>query len=131
MNGPRVDSASSSAEPTRARHGVVGFAVALAVIQYIDRIVYFCLQHVHWRTAFLLFGLLGVAWAAALFAWYRDDPRAHPAVNAAEAALLPEGAPQSPSHLGAPWRRWRRSSTVWWRRAWTSAGVTWRRSEAP
>ena len=57
-------------------------------------LVYFCLQHVHWRTAFLLFGLLGVAWAAAFFAWYRDDPRAHPAVNAAEAALVPVSAPR-------------------------------------
>ena len=53
-----------------------------------------CLQHVHWRTAFLLFGLLGVAWAAVFFAWYRDDPRAHPAVNAAEAALVPASAPR-------------------------------------
>ncbi len=52
-------------------------------------LVYFCLQHVHWRTAFLLFGLLGIAWAVAFFFWYRDDPRAHPAVNAAEAALVP------------------------------------------
>jgi MFS family permease len=33
-------------------------------------LVYFALQHVHWRTAFLLFGLLGVAWAAAFFAWF-------------------------------------------------------------
>ena len=36
---PRVPSApSSSAEPSRARYGVVGFAVVLAVIQYIDRV---------------------------------------------------------------------------------------------
>jgi ACS family glucarate transporter-like MFS transporter len=39
MSRPRVESAPSSlAEPTRARYGVVGFAVALAVIQYIDRV---------------------------------------------------------------------------------------------
>jgi len=39
MNRPRAHSATSpSAAPTRARYGVVGFAVALAVIQYIDRV---------------------------------------------------------------------------------------------
>src|SRR5207244_4071962 len=27
-----------------------------------------------WRTSFVLFGTLGVVWAAAWFAWYRDRP---------------------------------------------------------
>jgi MFS transporter, ACS family, glucarate transporter len=76
-------------------------------------LVYLCLQHVHWRTAFLLFGLLGVAWAAAFFLWYRDDPRAHPSVNAAEAALVPASPPPPAGHLGVPWGRWLRSRTVW------------------
>ena len=52
-------------------------------------LVYLCLQHVTWRTAFLLFGLPGVVWAILFFRWYRDDPRTHPSVNAAEAALMP------------------------------------------
>jgi MFS family permease len=49
------------------------------------------LQYVHlsWRVAFGLFGLLGVAWALFFVRWYRDDPATHPAVNAAELALLP------------------------------------------
>ena len=41
-------------------------------------LVYLCLQHVTWRTAFLLFGLPGVVWAILFFRWYRDDPRTHP-----------------------------------------------------
>jgi MFS family permease len=40
-------------------------------------LVFGCLQLVSWRTAFLLFGLLGVVWAAIFFWWYRDDPRTH------------------------------------------------------
>lgn len=76
-------------------------------------LVYFTLQYVHWRTAFLLFGLLGVAWAVAFFIWYQDDPRTHPGMNAAEAALLPQEPPAAPHHLAVPWALLLRSKTVW------------------
>ena len=76
--------------------------IQLGWIDYAILLVYFALQHVHWRTAFLLFGLLGVGWAAAFFAWYRDDPRDHPAVNAAEAALVPASAPPSSTTTEPP-----------------------------
>jgi len=75
-------------------------------------LVYFTLQYVHWRAAFLLFGLLGVAWAVAFFVWYQDDPRTHPGMNAAEAALLPPEPPPA-HHLAVPWALWLRSRTVW------------------
>src|SRR5262245_32861365 len=45
---------------------------------------------VNWRTAFLLFGLLGVVWTIVFFFWFRDNPRDHPGVNAAELELLRE-----------------------------------------
>ena len=64
-------------------------------------LVYLCLQHVTWRTAFLLFGLPGVIWAILFFRWYRDDPRAHPRVNAAEAALMPVEAGSGRALQGA------------------------------
>ena len=35
-----------------------------------------------WRTSFVLFGAIGVVWAAAWFAWYRDRPEEHPSVDA-------------------------------------------------
>lgn len=76
-------------------------------------LVYACLQFADWRTTFLLFGGLGVVWAVIFHLWYRDDPRRHPAVNAAEAALLPaEPAPGSGHHL-VPWGKLVRSRTVW------------------
>jgi len=75
-------------------------------------LVYVCLQHVSWRTAFLLFGLPGVVWAVLFFRWYRDDPRAHPQVNAAEAALLPVEA-EAGEHFKAPWKKLFTSRTVW------------------
>jgi len=76
-------------------------------------LVVFVLGFVHWRVAFLVFGLLGVAWAMAFAAWFRDDPRRHPAVNAAEAALLPPGDAVHSDHFAVPWGELMRSRSVW------------------
>ena len=73
-------------------------------------LVYGCLQIMDWRAAFMLFGLLGVAWAVAFHWWYRDNPREHRSVNAAEAAQLP--APPA-GHGVVPWGKLVRSRTVW------------------
>ena len=75
-------------------------------------LVFWCLTFMHWRTSFLVFGLLGVVWAAVFFWWYRDDPRQHKSVNAAEAALLPSDGGHD-DHLNVPWKRLYTSSSVW------------------
>jgi MFS family permease len=75
-------------------------------------LVFWCLQFMHWRTSFLVFGFLGVVWAAIFFWWYRDDPRQHKSVNAAEAALLPSDGGHD-EHVNVPWRRLYTSSSVW------------------
>src|SRR4051812_48886814 len=41
-----------------------------------------------WRWAFGLFGALGLIWAVTFFRWFRDRPAEHPAVNAAELAMM-------------------------------------------
>jgi ACS family glucarate transporter-like MFS transporter len=76
-------------------------------------LVFYCLQFMHWRTSFMVFGLLGVVWAIIFFSWYRDDPRRHKSVNAAEAALLPTEAEES-GHLHVPWRKLYTSKSVWY-----------------
>ena len=63
------------------------------------------LEYVSWRHAFEIFGILGVVWGVFFYVWYRDDPRDHPAVNAAELAIIREGKeadnePREPT----PWR---------------------------
>src|SRR6266851_9361145 len=45
-----------------------------------------------WRTSFVVFGTLGVVWAAAWFAWYRDRPDEHPAVNPEELGWIQQDA---------------------------------------
>jgi len=71
------------------------------------------LEVVHWRMAFLIFGVVGVAWALAFNAWFRDDPLTHPQVNAAEAALLPVGSGAGDDHKHVPWGPMFGSATAW------------------
>jgi MFS family permease len=76
-------------------------------------LVFVCLQYMHWRTCFLTFALLGVGWAIVFFLWYRDSPREHKDVNAAEAALLPADGETASEHVKVPWSKLVRSRTVW------------------
>ena len=50
---------------------------------------------VGWRGMYLLFALPGLAWAVGFARWFRNDPREHPSVNAAEraAGTLPGARP--------------------------------------
>jgi ACS family glucarate transporter-like MFS transporter len=58
-----------------------------------------------WRASFVAFGSLGVAWALAWFAWYRDQPGDHPAMTAAELAWIQQDAAVSGEAVhGTPWR---------------------------
>ncbi|MEJ7606148.1 MAG: MFS transporter [Bryobacteraceae bacterium] len=68
-----------------------------------------------WRWMFAAFGLLGVVFAGFWYRYYRDFPRDHTSVNAAEMKLL-EGAsaPQQSGSLRAvPWRLILRSRDLW------------------
>jgi ACS family glucarate transporter-like MFS transporter len=67
----------------------------------------------NWRWAFVLFGAIGTIWAFFFYHWYRDNPKDHPSVNAAELALL-EGAENTASgHGDVPWGKLLGSGTVW------------------
>jgi MFS transporter, ACS family, glucarate transporter len=67
-----------------------------------------------WRQVFLVLGLAGILFGVLFFRWYRDDPRKHPSVNAAELALLPPPRSPASSHeAGTPWGKIVRSRSVW------------------
>jgi len=68
---------------------------------------------VSWRTAFLIFALLGVAWTVVFHRWFRDNPRDHKAVNAAELALLVENEQNVTGHGDVPWRELVTRPTMW------------------
>jgi len=65
----------------------------------------------HYKWVFLLFGLLGIGWAALFYRWFRNHPKDHPSVNAAELAHIGTTA-QVGSHA-MPWGRLVTSRTVW------------------
>jgi MFS transporter, ACS family, glucarate transporter len=70
-------------------------------------------QFVTWRTAFMLYGALGVVWAAWFYYWYRDNPREHKSVNEAELALLAGNERLASGHGNVPWGKLLRSRTIW------------------
>ena len=68
-----------------------------------------------WRTSFVIFGLLGVVWAMAWFAWYRDRPEEHPAVGPEELAWIQQDGNAGDRHApaGTPWRALLRSRNLY------------------
>jgi ACS family glucarate transporter-like MFS transporter len=66
-----------------------------------------------WRWAFGCFGCLGLIWGALFWWWFKDKPRDHPGVNAAELAMLKEVEGLGGGHANVPWGKIIRSRTVW------------------
>lgn len=68
-----------------------------------------------WRYAFVLFGLLGVAWCVAFAAWFRNHPEEKAGVNAAEVALIREGTAGTTdrAHANVPWSKLLTSGNLW------------------
>jgi MFS transporter, ACS family, glucarate transporter len=67
-----------------------------------------------WRGAFVLFGLVGVAWVAGFYTWFRDTPAEHPGVNAAERALIEQGTVAAAKPAPLSWATMLRQPTLWW-----------------
>ncbi len=70
-------------------------------------------QMIDWRTAFQLFGCLGVVWAAVFYFWYRDNPKDHKSVNAAELEIIGDSIKMADDHGSVPWGRFAGSSSIW------------------
>ena len=68
---------------------------------------------VHWRLAFFIFGLLGVVWALVFGWWFKDNPRDHKSVNAAELELLKGNEQNVSGHGDVPWRELATRPTMW------------------
>ena len=78
-----------------------------------------------WRASFGIVGSIGLVWAAAWFAWFRDRPSQHRSVSATELAWIEQdnvvASHQSPvagqssvtSQAATPWRALLRSGNLW------------------
>jgi sugar phosphate permease len=74
------------------------------------------IEWVGWRWTFALFGTIGLAWAAAFYSWFRDDPNEHPAVNDAERRLIGVAriaTADAQRHPSIPWKLVLVSPNVW------------------
>jgi MFS transporter, ACS family, glucarate transporter len=71
------------------------------------------MSFVSWRLAFLFFAVLGIVWAGIFWAWFRDNPRDHKSVNAAEIELLKENEQNVRGHGDVPWRKLVALPAVW------------------
>src|SRR5262245_21642172 len=69
---------------------------------------------VAWRHAFWIFGVLGVAWCAVFWWWFRDRPEQKPGVNPAELALIHgDAGPPEAAHARVPWLRLLGNANLW------------------
>jgi MFS family permease len=76
----------------------------------------FLIEACGWRWTFVIFGSLGVIWGTLFYRWFRDDPNEHPAVDAAERALIAQGTTATASdsnHPQIPWGLVLSSRNVW------------------
>jgi MFS family permease len=66
-----------------------------------------------WRTAFWIFGAIGLVWCAAFALWFRNRPTEHPAVNDAERRLIQAGRGEETGHANVPWLKLLTSVNLW------------------
>jgi len=52
-----------------------------------------------WRAVFVLFGFVGLAWAAAWYRWFRDEPREHASVSPEERDYIESSRGIAPGHV--------------------------------
>jgi sugar phosphate permease len=102
--------------PDAERARAQGFLLAASQISLIGAMPLAALlvTRLGWRWMFVVFGALGVVWAAAFYAWFRDDPATHSAVGAAERAHIGRSrATAVTRHDPIPWGLVRSNPSVW------------------
>ena len=68
---------------------------------------------VSWRMAFQIFALMGLVWVVVFWFWFRDNPRDHKGVNAAEVELLRGNEQNVSGHGDVPWLTLVTRPTMW------------------
>lgn len=69
--------------------------------------------YLDWRTIFILFGIIGLLWAAAWHVWFRDEPREHSAVSAQERDMIEATRGIAAGHPAGSWTAVFSTPTVW------------------
>jgi sugar phosphate permease len=67
-----------------------------------------------WQVVFLAYSLLGLAFAAVFYLWFRDTPAQHPWSNTAERNLIQGTQPPHVDHRDEDWPAIYLSPATWW-----------------
>lgn len=112
---PNLTKAFTSWLPAEERVRTQGFMWTFARWggAFAPMLVILAFRFVSWRWAFVLFGLPGLIWAFLFARWFRDNPREHKSVNAAELSLLGGADTLALGHGNVPWKKLVTSRTVW------------------
>jgi sugar phosphate permease len=81
-------------------------------------LVAFLILHYTWHIPFFIFGVVGIAWAAVWFWYYRDVPSEHAGANHGERAKIVGALGHAPKRSPIPWKLILGS-----RQMWTVAGM--------
>jgi len=100
--------------PERERGRAFGLVIMTGALggALTQPVVVALLARTTWRVAFVLFGAVGVVWAAGWWRWFRDDPAGHAAVGAVERRLIEEGRGPVERAGGVPWALLFRNRTL-------------------
>lgn len=67
-----------------------------------------------WRTAFVLFGVIGTIWCVAFALWFRNRPEERSDVNEAELSLIQAGSTDAEAaHANVPWLQLVKNPHLW------------------
>ncbi len=112
---PNLTKAMTVWLPQRERVGAQGIMWSFARWggAFTPPLVILIFDRLSWRWAFGLFGLVGVIWCAIFLAWFKDNPRDHKRVNAAELDLLRGAEKMASGHADVPWKKLAASRTIW------------------
>jgi MFS family permease len=112
---PNLTKAMTVWLPQRERVGAQGVMWSFARWggAFTPPLVILIFDRMSWRWAFGLFGVVGVVWCAIFLAWFKDNPRDHKRVNAAELDLLRGAEKMASGHADVPWKKLAGSKTIW------------------
>ncbi|HXK22571.1 MAG TPA: MFS transporter [Myxococcota bacterium] len=109
---PSLTRAFSRWLPAHERGAAFGLTLMAAALggALTQPLVVALLERFSWRQTFPILGAVGIAYAAVWFRWFRDDPRTHPSVDAAELARIGHDSPGE--HPPVPWAAMARSRNL-------------------
>lgn len=112
---PNLTKAMTIWLPQRERVRAQGFMWAFArwAGAFTPPLMALAFKYMSWRWAFGLFGIIGLIWCAIFLVLFKDNPREHKGVNAAELALIEGSRKITSGHPHVPWWRLVSSPTVW------------------